>query len=85
MVRLKFFEGANVVEIIDLPDSCTIRTAIRWLESRGWIEKDPGFRYNGIAMLVHKELGRNVFIEPDDGKVTNEDETNSLVPMQVSP
>lgn len=65
MVRLTYYDvnTDQQVEVIDLPDNCSIRTAIRSLGSRDWQEVNH-FRNTGAkAWMFNKELARRVCIE----------------------
>lgn len=73
MVRLTYYDSNTdvQVELIDLPDNCSIRTAIRSLAGRGWEEVNH-FRNTGVkAWMFNKELGRRVCIEERIVEVEN--------------
>lgn len=65
MVRLTYYDvnTDQQVEVIDLPDNCSIRTAIRSLAGRDWEEVNK-LRYTGDkAWMFNTTLGRRVCIE----------------------
>lgn len=73
MVRLTYYDSNTdlQVELIDLPDNCSIRTAIRSLAGRGWEEVNH-FRNTGVkAWMFNRELSRRVCIEERIAEVEN--------------
>lgn len=62
MVRLSFYQEDDFGGYIDLPNSCSVRTAVRTYISRGWIEVIGIVFHDGRARMMN-EFGTLVIIE----------------------
>lgn len=62
-VRLFYFQGDEYGGCTDMPDSCSVRTAVRSLGARGWTEVElDGVIGNGKAKMINGH-GTHVVIE----------------------
>lgn len=67
-VRLAWYQGDEYGGCTDLPDNCTVRTAVRSLGARGWTEVElDGVIGNGKAKMIKD--GTHVIIEAREGSI----------------
>lgn len=50
-VRVFYYQGEDYGGCVDLPDSCSVRTAVRSMASRGWQEVSQGL-IDGSAKMI---------------------------------
>lgn len=61
-VRVFHYYGEEYGGCVDLPDSCSVRTAVRSMTSRGWTEVPlDGVIGNGKAKMVREDY--SAFVE----------------------
>lgn len=71
-VRLAWYQGDEYGGCTDMPDSCTVRTAVRSLGARGWTEVElDGVIGNGKAKMINGQ-GTHVLIEALKGEMNGQ-------------